>query len=214
MYTLKKIEWLCKFILDFVFDDKFSKNVRKLKIKEEFFYKKQPDDLAFTVFSYKQKEIRELIHILKYHRGNFALNTCAEFLAKEILSAAGKIDLANAILIPIPRSKKRLKQFGFNQCDLLCKEILKNSEIKKLNLNFMPKILTQNKSFETQTKLSRKNRIQNAKESFSIKFPEKISGKKIILIDDVWTTGATLLDASRALKQANAKEIVIFALAH
>lgn len=218
MRTLLKIKTVCKFLLDFIFpvDQKFLE-IEKIKIEDlrtKYFYKKKPADIAITSLSYQSSTVRDLIHGLKYDKNFYASSVCAQLIAENILELSEKENISGAIIIPIPRLKSRIQKYGFNQCEILCAEILKNSEIKKLNMEYFPKILTQQKNFETQTKLSRKNRIANAEQSFSVKSPEQIVGRKIILIDDVWTTGATLLDAERALKKAGVQNVFKFAIAH
>lgn len=211
MRTVLKIKTVCKFLLDFIFP------VQKIKIEDlqvNCFYKNKNTDIAITSLSYQSSIVRDLIHSLKYNKNFYASNICARLLVENILELSQKENICGAIIIPIPRLKSRIQKYGFNQCEILCAEILKDSEIKKLNLKYFPKILIQQKNFETQTKLSRKNRIANAKQSFSVKNPEVIAGRKIILIDDVWTTGATLMDAERALKESGAESVFKFAIAH
>ncbi len=210
MRTLLKIKNVCKFIFDFILPE----DEKIFDVRADFFYQKNPLDIAETSLSYKHPEIRHLIHSFKYNKNTKALNICADLVSEKIISFSKSHNISNAIVIPIPRTKIRKQKFGFNQCEILCEQILKNYEIKKLNLIYEPKILIHTKNFETQTKLSRKIRIKNTQQSFSIKFPEKISGRDVLLIDDVWTTGATFLDAERALKESDAKNIFKFAIAH
>jgi ComF family protein len=205
--TLLKIKNVCKFFINFILpeDEKFFATS---------FAKSQSNEFAATCISYKDPKARDLIHSFKYNKNNMALNICSKLISAEILKFSKIQNIKGAIMIPIPRTKVRKQKFGFNQCELLCEQVLKNPNIIKLNLIYEPKILVHNKNFETQTKLSRQTRIQNSKESFSIKNPEKIYGSNILLIDDVWTTGATLTDAERALKESGAKNVFKFAIAH
>jgi len=211
MLILKKIIWLCKFIWGLVVvEEKIDFNMRV----DFCFSKNPPHFIAYTCLSYKFQEVRTLIHSFKYKKNSLALNICADFLVYKITSISKQRNLSHSILVPIPRSKIRLQKYGFDQCDLLCREILKNPKIKNLNLIYETKILTHEKSFDSQTKSNRYRRILNSQNSFIIKNPQKIAFKQIILIDDVWTTGATLLDATRALKESGAVEIVRFTIAH
>lgn len=206
-----KIKTVCKFLLDFIFP---VEKIKREDLQADCFYKKKSTDIANTSLSYQSSIVRELIHSLKYDKNFYASNICAELLVKNILELSQKENICGAIIIPIPRLKSRIQKYGFNQCEILCAEILKDSEIKKLDFKYFPKILIQHKNFETQTNLSRRNRIANAEQSFFVKNPELIAGIKIILIDDVWTTGATLMDAERALREAGARKIFKFVIAH
>jgi competence protein ComFC len=209
MFLIKKVMHMCKLVIDLILPEEKI----QFEMRPEFRYRETPAQKINTVLSYKNTEVKKLIHAFKYNKNYFALNICANFLAEKILEVSKNTDLANAILIPIPRSKTRLQKYGFDQCKLLCVEILKNPEIKNLKLKYESKILIHNKNYESQTKLSRKERFTNASKSFFIKNPEKILNQKIIIVDDVWTTGATLNDAEKLLK-SYVSHIYKFTIAH
>lgn len=184
------------------------------ELKKEYLHTKKLNDLAYSVLSYKHEEVKKLIHAFKYDKAKKALGICSKLLLENILEVTKIMDLKYSILVPVPRAKFRHKKFGFDQCVLLCEEILKNPEIQKLNLQFESEILIHKKEFDSQTKSTRAERIKNSKNTFFVKNSEKIPKQKIILIDDVWTTGSTLLDAKRALFQAGFREIFCFTIAH
>ena len=210
MLLLQKIINVCKFVANLVVPEEEIIFERR----PEFFDKKTPADPAVTSLNYRNAEVKKLIHAFKYDKNSSALKICADLVAKSIIEFASNESIADAILVPIPRSKLRIQKYGFNQCDLLCQEILKNSEIKKLGLVYEPKALIHLKNIETQTKLSRTDRIKNSHKSFLVNSPEKICGRKIILIDDVWTTGATILSAEKSLKEYCSESVFKFTIAH
>jgi len=107
------------------------------------------------------------------------------------------------ILIPVPLEKRRLKWRGFNQAEEIGKEIS-----KFLNIPLMNGVLIKIKENSLQVDLSGKERKENVREVFGLKGGERIFGKKILLIDDVYTTGATLEEAARVLKEAGTKEVI------
>ena len=100
---------------------------------------------------------------------------------------------AEAIVF-IPSSKRALKDRGFNQCEFLAKEISRRSDIK------IYKDIIKAKNIKEQKTLSKEDRIKNVKDAFKIKDKNNIKGKKIILLDDVITTGATLFECEKILK--------------
>ena len=106
------------------------------------------------------------------------------------------------ILVPIPLSKRRLKWRGFNQAEELGKELAKFLKIPLIS-NCLIKV----KETPPQVKLSEKERKENIKGGFSLKNQSKIFNRKILLIDDVYTTGSTMEEAARILKKGGAKEI-------
>lgn len=113
------------------------------------------------------------------------------------------------ILVPIPLDKKRLKWRGFNQAEEIAKELSKFFKIPLFN-NILIKI----KGTLPQVDLSEKERRENVKNNFLVKNKNLIQNKKILLIDDVYTTGSTMEECARVLKQPTedgcpgAKEII------
>lgn len=111
------------------------------------------------------------------------------------------------IIIPVPLHKAKLKSRGYNQSDILATFIS-----KKMNIPISRNNLKRIKATITQASLRRKERIKNIHNAFCVQQPEKFSGKRILLIDDVFTTGATSNECSRILKQAGSSDIFILTL--
>lgn len=118
------------------------------------------------------------------------------FAGKDIFDAG--VDL----IIPIPLHHLRLFKRKYNQSAILSAEISKMTNIKADYKSFI-KI----KSTQPQSECSGKKRITNIKKAFLVKFPENIKGKRILLIDDVYTTGSTLRECAKELKKAGAKSV-------
>ena len=104
------------------------------------------------------------------------------------------------ILVPLPLTRKKLAGRGFNQAELLAKEVS-----TKFGWPLAPEILKKIKNTPSQTDLTRQERKINVKGAF--KANQSLQEKNIILVDDIFTTGATLEEAARVLRQAGAKEI-------
>ena len=170
----------------------------------------------FSVLNYKTPVARSAIWELKY-RGNAKI---AELLAtvfyEEIVEQLHERKLSDnfekPILIPIPISKKRFAERGWNQCDLLADKLesIDNNNFFEVN----KKILVKTRDTESQTKKNRATRLKDLKGCFAVQNPEKIAGKNVILIDDVLTTGATLEEARKTLKEAGVRKIICASLAH
>ena len=144
------------------------------------------------------------------------------------------------LLIPIPLSAKRYHERGYNQAELICKELvrLSRNHLTKNPLasplsggnNLSPltrggqeglrlenNILIKPKETEHQARIHNRNeRLKNIIGSFAVKNSSEnlIKKRNIILIDDITTTGATLNEARKVLKQAGARKIIAFTLAH
>ncbi|MCI8655687.1 MAG: ComF family protein [Clostridia bacterium] len=112
------------------------------------------------------------------------------------------------IIIAVPVSRKRKKERGYNQTELIAKEIS-----KKLNIQYAKNILYKTVNTVAQSKLNKEEREKNAAGVYKIKNQEEITNKKILLLDDIYTTGSTVGECSKILKQANPKKIGVFTIA-
>ena len=124
-----------------------------------------------------------------------------------------KIDL----IIPVPLHIKRFRKRGFNQAFLLIRKwpvIAKNMGFRLLDSQINRDALFRNRDTGQQTGLDRTNRKKNVKNAFSIHTPALIKGKRILLVDDVYTTGATIDECARILMGGGARNVDVLTLAH
>lgn len=112
------------------------------------------------------------------------------------------------IIIPVPISKKRNKQRGYNQSYLIANEIAKTFNLKCEN-----KCLVKQKDTIEQSKLDKEQRKINVKDAYRVINKEKLINKNIVLLDDIYTTGNTVKECAKTLKQAGAKKIGILTIA-
>lgn len=142
--------------------------------------------------------VKEMIHYLKYNK----YQTIAASLAKLVLK---KLQISkvtkDSIIVPVPLHWSRYWQRGFNQSELIAKIISKNLKLEYISA------LKRIKNTAQQMRLKRQGRLENLKDAFKIENPELISGKNILLVDDVATTGATLNECAKVLKRAGAKKV-------
>lgn len=110
-------------------------------------------------------------------------------------------------IVPVPLHENRMKERGFNQSEELAKGI---SSI--LDIFTLKDLLIRIKDTPHQTDLTRSQRQENIKKAFQVRDSRVIQGKKVLLVDDVYTTGATINACAETLKQAGARE-VYFAVA-
>lgn len=156
-----------------------------------------------SIFYYDENSSR-IIKGLKYNQRKYY----AKFIAKlmtEDKSIFEKIDLIT--FVPISRKRKRAR--GFNQAEEIAKEISKIVGVETIEL------LEKVKDNKTQAGLSQKERLENLKGTFEIKAgcEDKISGKNVLIVDDVFTTGATLNECSMVLKIAKPKKVTTLTFA-
>jgi ComF family protein len=128
----------------------------------------------------------EAIHRLKYGR-HTSLSRPLGALLRETFFRFWDLNSVD-LLVPVPLHLKRLRQRGFNQAYLLIRRWAKHDGIPFDGLT-----LLRNRWTEPQTALSRKERKKNIKDAFLIKYRERIKGKKIVLVDDVYTNTSTTL---------------------
>lgn len=169
---------------------------------------------------YKNKSFNEHIYLFKYEGRIRKLIIDYKFNDKAYLSNFfTKIIIKNEkicrkiksydIIIPVPIHKKRKNERGYNQSELIAKKIVEN--INQLQL--VTDSLIKQKNTVAQSTLTKQQRKQNVKQVYKIANKQKIQNKKIILLDDIYTTGATAEECSKILKQNGAKEILVLTIA-
>lgn len=112
------------------------------------------------------------------------------------------------LILPVPLHRNKLRQREFNQAAGLARRIGKYFEIPVSTDN-----LQQIRSTKSQTKLTKTQRIANVKGAFRVKRADELNGKSVLLVDDVFTTGATVDECSKVLLAAGAKEVFVMTLA-
>ena len=149
--------------------------------------------------------LKEYIKLLKFNKQRQLVKPLARLLEATVLRfySCKEIDLISYI----PSHKEKKLERGFNQAQLLAQELAKRLRLP------CEKLLRKKKIGKTQSKLDREERFANIKESFAIIDREAVAGKKILLVDDIYTTGATVNEASKLLSNNQAQEIKIVTLA-
>ncbi len=154
--------------------------------------------------------------LIKQYKYNFAFdissvwNMLIDLYLINIINKMN-IDVNSLTIIPIPLHKRRERERGFNQADMIAKKIYRTliceRKVEFDNRNFLRKKYTQQ-----QAKLSREYRLSNLKEAF-VWCGKNPAPKNILLIDDVFTSGATMQECSRVLKKFGAQKVYGFTLA-
>ena len=168
---------------------------KKLRYFNELFY----------IFQY-EGEIRNILIKYKFNDKPYIYKTFAYFLKnyKKICVQIKKYD----IIVPVPISKKRFNERGYNQSAIFAREIAKN-----LNITYNEKILIKIKDNIAQSLLEGQDREQNVKNVYKVINSEKLKNKKVLLVDDIYTTGSTVNECSRVLLLNGAQNIGIFTIA-
>lgn len=173
-------------------DNNICKECRERRVYYEklIYYDEYKDVLKDKIISYKFNDNSYLHHFF------------AELLLPKLLDK--KIDLITSV----PISKKRMKERGYNQSELIAEKLAKLLEVP------YKKLLTKVHETKRQSELSKIERAINIIDSFEYNSTINIEGKKVLLFDDVFTTGATVNECSRVLKKQGSKsiEVVVIAL--
>lgn len=143
-----------------------------------------------------------LIHSLKYGKQLQISKTLGHLLAKHAVNNNFKMDL----VIPIPLSKERLAERGFNQSDELAKAITGT-----IPTAFSAKLCWRKRNTLPQASLSRQERQLNVRDAFGVK--QRVDGLSIAIVDDVATSGATLSAVAKLLKKEGANRVEAWVLA-
>jgi ComF family protein len=156
--------------------------------------------IAYGAF---EDALRETIHLLKYDR----VLPAANLLGKKLSSAIAQLPVAAGagwLVIPVPLHKKRSRQRGFNQSELIARAALKMALFEaKLNTA----CLVRQRETVPQAGLTRHERRKNIRGAFLVRKPATVQGREILLVDDVFTNGTTIAECARVLRQAGAASV-------
>lgn len=161
-------------------------------------------DQIISVFHFKQKGVQEIVHALKYEN----IRSIAPWMGR-CMAASWELHGSGTseCLIPIPLHSSRLREREYNQALLLAQSVG-----HELHMQVVENLLVRSRATQSQTHLSFEERQKNVSGCFSAashEFP-----KSILLIDDVFTTGATLAEAARSLRAHGAQSVSALVFAH
>lgn len=158
---------------------------------------------------FKNKEVRAAIHLTKFHNHKKAKQMLAQLLHAHIQTYSHQ-----PTIIPIPLSRKRFRERGYNQVSV----VVASLPNEHTNVTLADNVLERVRNTPPQTSLKRTDRMRNVTGAFSVRDTASahnaIMGKHILLLDDVVTTGATLHAAKASLLRHAPASITCVALAH
>lgn len=167
---------------------------------------KKPSFRASRSYGLYEAVLHDAVHAFKY-RGNLTLGEQLGRLMADHDYPSFRIE-DYELIVPVPLHRRRLRQRGFNQSVHLAREV---SRRRGIPLDFLA--LRRVVDTESQAGLKKDERQSNMKSAFSVTAPERIRGRRILLVDDVHTTGSTLGECARTLLKEGAESVGTLTLA-
>ena len=162
--------------------------------------------------------LRELVHLLKYNGVRPAAIVLGRMLAEALTAlepafeharfAQGMFGEARVLVVPVPLHKSKRRQRGFNQSELIARAALKSySAAERERLQLAPDILARTRETESQIGLTSHQRRENLRGAFAVTRAAEVTGRDVLLVDDVYTTGTTATECARVLRRAKARNV-------
>lgn len=170
-------------------------------------------DLFFSALPYQDPKVKRVIRALKFKNSKDIASFLGELLYTRFLEELSELVSLNnkIIVIPTPLSKERMRERGFNQSELIARAFTKGSSTLILCTKNVERFIHR----DPQSSISMKRmRLKNIEGVYRITHKERIRNQTVIVIDDIATTGATLTELKKVLREAGARKIVLLAVAH
>jgi ComF family protein len=171
----------------------------------------EPNFARAVAYGSYEGGLRELIHLLKYGGVRPAANVLGRMLAEAIVGL--ELDPADSIaVVPVPLYRARLREREFNQAETIARAAMKFTPASS-GLRLCSGILERKRETASQTGLTRHQRRENVRGAFAVAQPEIIKGRPVLVVDDVYTTGATVSECARVLRRAGATKVWVATVA-
>jgi ComF family protein len=186
----------------------------------------RPFERAVAYGSY-ESGLRELIHLLKFNGVRPAAKVLGRMLAEALTaldpdfeqarsdqskSAREMFDREAILVIPVPLYKAKRRQRGFNQADLIARAALKVYPAHE-RLQLAPDILQRTRDTHSQIGLTSHQRRENLRGAFAVTRAAEVTGRDVLLVDDVYTTGTTATECARVLRRSGARRVWVATVA-
>jgi ComF family protein len=170
----------------------------------------RPFSRAVAFGSYDEG-LRDLIHLLKYNGVRPAAGALGRMLASPIAALEAVFEQPRVLVIPVPLYKGKRRQRGFNQAELIARAAWHACGSERLQL--APDVLARTRDTKSQIGLSGHERRAHLRGAFAVPRTAEVTGREVLLVDDVYTTGATVSECARVLRRAGAAQVWVATVA-
>jgi ComF family protein len=162
--------------------------------------------------------LRDLIHLLKFDQVRPAAPVLGRMLAECVASLEPALPAGSIAVVPVPLHAKKRSQRGFNQAEVIAQSALKHLErdgerfqVREVGaggrFELCARVLVRRRETGSQIGLTRHQRRENLRGAFAVKDATRIANRTVLLVDDVYTTGATASECARVLQRAGASRV-------
>jgi len=222
MRLIKMIRDAARYALDTVAPpDPTVRRIEEMSVTE-FLRQVVPDeretreDSIVAFFPYRTDLMKAALVELKTFRNRNIERLVGTIVCERLIELAlarkASDDFDNPLLVPVPMTRKSLRKRGWNQCELIVREITREDKGKMMEMR--TDVLVKIRETADQVGRTRSERIDNQRNCLAASDGVDIKGRNVIVLDDIVTTGATLREAQRALLQAGARAVICVAVAY
>lgn len=176
-----------------------------------------PPYSAASAYGSYDTQLRDLIHLLKYDKVLPAAAVLGDKLAHAIkrmqdqMSERMLFEGPALLLVPVPLHSSKSRERGFNQAELIARAAVKHPVGQRFELS--THLLKRRRVTESQIGLTQNQRRENLRGAFVVTQPSVVSGREVLLVDDVFTTGTTASECARVLRRAGASKVWVATVA-
>jgi ComF family protein len=156
--------------------------------------------------------LRELIHLLKYNGVRPAARVLGRMLAEAWPMLESSFASETVLVVPVPLFKGKRRQRGFNQSELIAGAALKLYSANG-RLQLAPGLLLRIRDTHSQIGLTSHQRRENLRGAFAVARAQEVTGREVLLVDDVYTTGTTASECAKVLRRAGAAKVWVATVA-
>jgi len=155
--------------------------------------------------------LRELIHLLKYDGVRPAASILGRMLAEAVAGLEPGFEQAKVLVVPVPLYAAKRRQRGFNQAELIARAALRFQAGERLDL--ATGLLQRTRETHSQIGLTSHQRRENLRGAFAVARAAEVTGREVLLVDDVYTTGTTASECARVLRRAGSAQVWVATVA-